>query len=172
MSWRKNRYNKRSAKKFGWHPSWFGDNLIEFDNNLISCIVAFQHEHDLEPDGLVGPVTFRRLLSERDLQDLEDSKNYILINGAKKEINWDVKINLIKPGCYRKKNPGQRDVNMIVTHWDATTSADRCKRVLEARNISTHFCIDNDGVIHQFLDTKDIAWHAGSGNNSDTMLIT
>ncbi len=169
MSWRKNRYNKRSAKKFGWHPSWFGDNLIEFDNNLISCIVAFQHEHDLKPDGLVGPVTFRRLLSERDLQDLEDSKNYILINGAKKEINWDVKINLIKPGCYRKKNPGQRDVNMIVTHWDATTSADRCKRVLEARNISTHFCIDNDGVIHQFLDTKDIAWHAGSGNNSDTI---
>jgi N-acetyl-anhydromuramyl-L-alanine amidase AmpD len=53
---------------------------------------------------------------------------------------------------------------MIVTHWDATTSAEKCKRVLQARNISTHFCIDNDGVIHQYVDTNNIAWHAGGVN--------
>ena len=54
---------------------------------------------------------------------------------------------------------------MIVTHWDATTSADKCRRVLQARKISSHFCIDNDGVIHQFVDTNHIAWHAGGVNS-------
>ncbi len=53
---------------------------------------------------------------------------------------------------------------MIVTHWDATTSAEKCKRVLQARKISTHFCIDNDGVIHQYVDTNNIAYHAGRVN--------
>ena len=54
---------------------------------------------------------------------------------------------------------------MIVTHWDVCTSAEKCKRVLEARGISTHFCIDNDGIIYQYLDTNDVGWHAGKVNN-------
>ena len=53
---------------------------------------------------------------------------------------------------------------MLVTHWDATTSAEKCKRVLQARKISTHFCIDNDGVIYQYVDTNNVAWHAGKVN--------
>ena len=54
---------------------------------------------------------------------------------------------------------------MIVTHWDACTSAAKCKRVLQARSISTHFCIDNDGIIYQYVDTNNPAWHAGGVNN-------
>ena len=63
-----------------------------------------------------------------------------------------------------RKSRGARKPIMIVTHWDACTSAASCKRVLEARNISTHFCIDNDGIIYQYLDTNDIGWHAGGVN--------
>ena len=73
-----------------------------------------------------------------------------------------MKIDLIKPGAYKKCKLNSRAPTMIVTHWDATTSASKCKRVLEARNISTHFCIDNDGVIYQYLDPNDIGWHAGN----------
>ena len=50
---------------------------------------------------------------------------------------------------------------MIVTHWDVCLSAESCKRILEKRGISTHFCIDNDGTIIQFADCNNIAWHAG-----------
>ena len=163
MSWFKKTYNKRSAKKFGWHPSWFQANLKDFNNELIDEIIKFQVVHDLKPDGLVGPVTFRRLLSYRELSQQEESENFILINGDHVPIDWDVKIDLIKTNCY-KKHRGHRIPNMIVTHWDACTSASSCKRVLEARNISTHFCIDNDGVIHQYLDTNHIGWHAGGVN--------
>jgi len=118
-------------------------------------------DHDLKADGMVGPVTFRRLLSTRDLKE---SENYILINGSRAKIDWDVKIDLMPSSCYRKWR-GERKPKMVVTHWDATTSAEKCKRVLQARNISTHFCIDNDGVIYQYVDTNNAAWHAGGVNN-------
>ena len=161
MSWLLIRYNKRSSKKYGWHPSWFNKNLNKINSRLIESVKHFQMLHDLDVDGKVGPNTFRRVLAKRDLQE---SDNYILINGRQVDIEWDVKQDLMPSNCYRtwrrKRNP-----NMIVTHWDATTSAEKCKRVLQARKISTHFCIDNDGVIHQYVDTNNVAWHARGVNN-------
>jgi len=165
MNWFKIHYNKKSAKKHGWHPSWFVPYLTDFNNELIDKIINFQTEHDLESDGLVGPMTFRRILSDREIQlEYKKSKNHILINGYRIPIDWDVKIDFIRPGAFRKHR-GTRKPNMIVTHWDVCTSAEKCKRVLEARGISTHFCIDNDGIIYQYLDTNDVGWHAGKVNN-------
>ena len=158
MSWLVNRYNKKSSKKYGWHPNWFGDHYTEIDSELIKKIKTFQEEHDLDVDGKVGPVTFRRLLSTRDLK--EEHENYILIDGVQHPIDCKVKIDLMPDNCYRKYK-SMRKPTMIVTHWDATTSAERCKRVLQARGISTHFCIDNDGTIFQFVDTNHKAFHAG-----------
>jgi len=160
MNWRINRYNKKSAKKYGWHPSWFNDHLSEFNSVLIDSVKWFQTMRDLKADGMVGPVTFRRLLSERDLKK---PKNYILVNDHYVEIDWDVKIDLFPTNCYRTWRR-ERKPKMIVTHWDATTSADKCRRVLQARGISTHFCIDNDGIIYQYVDTNHVAWHAGGVN--------
>ena len=165
MNWFKKRYNKSSAKKYGWHPSWLAPYLSEFDEELLDEVIKFQVEHDLKPDGLVGAMTFRRLLANRELVcEEEDTENFLLINGQRVSIDWDTKIDLIKPGAFRKSR-GTRKPIMLVTHWDACTSAASCKRVLEARNISTHFCIDNDGVIYQYLDTNDIGWHAGGVNS-------
>jgi len=161
MSWRINRYNKRSAKKYGWHPSWFDKNLTDLNSELIDCIKMFQVFHGLGTDGMVGPATFRRILSTRDL---EKPENYVLIDGRRVEIDWDVKVDLMPKNCFRTWR-GKRDPKMVVTHWDATTSAEKCKRVLQARNISTHFCIDNDGIIYQYVDTNNAAWHAGGVNN-------
>ena len=162
MSWRANRYNKKSSKKYGWHPRWFGAHLINFDSELINYVKWFQMEHDLVADGKVGPITFRRLLS---VKDLEEPKNYILADGYHIEIDWDVKIDLMPKNCFKTwRWKKKREPNMIVTHWDATTSAEKCKRILQARKISTHFCIDNDGVIYQYVDTNNIAWHAGGVN--------
>ena len=161
MNWLLISYNKRSAKKYGWHPSWFDDHLTKFDSKLIDCIKCFQIECDLSVDGKVGATTFRRLLSERDLKE---TKNYILVDDQCVAIDWDVKIDLMPTNCFKTWKQ-ERYPNMIVTHWDATTSAEKCKRVLQARKISTHFCIDNDGVIHQYVDTNNVAWHARGVNN-------
>ncbi len=160
MNWLIINYNKRSSKRYGWHPSWFDDNLTKFNDQLIESIKCFQIQHDLIVDGKVGSATFRRVLAERDLKDTE---NFILIDDQCVAIDWDIKIDLMPSNCY-KKSKKERSPNMIVTHWDATTSAEKCKRVLQARKISTHFCIDNDGVIYQYVDTNNIAWHAGGVN--------
>jgi hypothetical protein len=161
MSWRINNYNKKSSKKFGWHPSWLDAHLTKFDSELIDVVKWFQVKHDLKADGMVGPTTFRRLLTARDS---EEPENYILINGQHVKIDWDVKIDLMPENCFRTWKK-KRKPNMIVTHWDVCTSAEKCKRVLQARGISTHFCIDNDGIIYQYVDTNNPAWHAGAVNN-------
>ena len=39
-----------------------------------------------------------------------------------------------------------------------------CAEVLARRNVSVHFCIDNDGTIIQLHDLNDSCWHAGNRN--------
>ena len=153
------KYNRRSSKKLGWEPEWFGcDNI---DEDLINKVKEFQQEFDLDVDGYVGPATHRRLLLERE--DDDDAAG-LLINGKIVSIDWDkVKIDLIKPGCYSKQKR-KRIPRMIVTHFDVCSSGPACKRVLENRGISSHFVIDNDGTIIQMVDTNHTAWHAGSVN--------
>jgi hypothetical protein len=166
MGWLINRYNKRSATKFGWDPSWLG--AEKYDSLLERKVKEFQKAHALKADGMVGTNTFRRLQLHHESQlDFHKDFSNILVNGRLVPIAWPkVKRDLLPSKCYktyrRKRSPG-----VVVTHWDVCTSADSCRRVLEKRNISTHFVIDNDGTIVQLVDVNNIAWHAkGSNNNS------
>jgi len=166
MSWYKRNYNKRSAKKHGWDPSWFGASA--FDNDLIEKIRNFQATNNLDIDGLCGAMTYRRVYTSRQMLQIPNEEivcsgdtNFIICDGHKKRINWDkVKTSWIKKGCYSLQKKF-RHPTMVVTHWDAALSAASCKRILEKRKISTHFVIDNDGTIVQLVDTNHIAWHAG-----------
>jgi len=165
MIWLKIRYNKRSSKKLGWDPSWLGEDA--FDNNLIDSIIQFQINHDLKPDGLVGTNTYRRLCLKNELSQSSslEGPNNITVNGKPESIAWHkVKEDFLPSSCYRKSRK-ERKPYFIVTHWDVCTSAASCKRVLEKRNISTHFVIDNDGTIVQLVDPNNIAWHAKGANN-------
>ena len=169
MGWRHNLYNKRSAKKYNGDPSWFESD--DFDDNLVEKIKDFQMRHDLDQDGFCGPMTYRRILSERealgeDLQD--DGKKYIICAGDKIPIEWDkvsniydVKNYALPKGCYRRWKPNKRNIKMIITHFDVCLSAASCKRVLQKKGISSHFVIDNDGTICQMVDPQHEGWHAG-----------
>lgn len=159
-------FNKRTAKKFGWSPSWFG--AFKFDSYLISRVLEFQREHDLKEDGLVGEQTYRRAFTTREA--FLGSQGSILCDGEMVPIEWDkVKIDLVKPGCFKEVS-STRSPTMIVTHWDVCLSAESCKRVLEKRGISTHFVIDNDGTIVQLADCNDITWHAGIRKVNNTSI--
>jgi len=162
--WRKIRYNKKSSKELGWFPSWLGED--GFDSNLIDSIIQFQINHDLKPDGLIGTNTYRRLQLKFEMQqDSLEGPNDIVINGKLKPIAWHkVKRDLLPSKCYRTSRKCRKP-RVIVTHWDVCTSAESCKRVLEKRNISTHFVIDNDGTIVQLVDPNNVAWHARGANN-------
>jgi len=172
-------YNKSSSDSLGWHPSWFG--CEEFDNILIKAVQKWQKAHQLTADGLVGPMTYRRIWTEREseISDWMDSlplrKHYkegnkaIVHNGHLLPIEWD-KVILWDEGMGLKANSGcftnyggraDRKPTFFVNHWDVCLSAASCATILNKRGISVHFLIDNDGTIFQTLDTQHKAWHAG-----------
>ncbi len=159
MGWKTNRYNKKSSKKFGWLPSWFGGS--KFDDDLAFRVKRFQSDHELEVDGLVGPNTFRRLSTQREADREVTFEGAIICNGAEIPIQWkNIRHDFLPSKCY-KKYRRSRTPSLIITHWDVCLSADSCRRVLEKRGISSHFVIDNDGTIVQLADTNDACWHAG-----------
>ena len=59
----KNFYNESSAKNLGWEPSWFGEKY--FDDKLVRAIKKWQKARGIASDGLCGPMTYRRLWTER-----------------------------------------------------------------------------------------------------------
>lgn len=156
-------YNTKSASKHGWSPIWFG--VGDYNEELIEKIIEFQEKHDLEADGLCGPMTYARALTAREANV---DTNYIICNGESVWIDWHKTVNMyhrdgkeIPSDCYSTSSE-IRTPTMIVTHWDAALSADSCYRILKKRGISSHFVIDNDGTIYQLVDTQHKGWHAGN----------
>ena len=168
-------YNESSSLKLGWDPAWFGaDN---FDEDLVNKVKKWQKAHKVTADGLVGPMTYRRIWTERqaEISDykppqkpfLEGKTNFVVHNGKFVPIDWPKVVLwdepgglMITPGKYYD-NSGDEDrrPSMFVNHWDVCLSAESCANVLNKRGISVHFCLDNDGTIYQLLDTQHGAWH-------------
>lgn len=171
-------YNEASAKKLGWAPSWFGEKY--FDDKLVRAIKKWQKAHSIAADGLCGPMTFRRLWTERQAE-IDDHKpadchysNYIVYNGEFHPIEWDKFVLWSEKGGLESK-PGhyydysgrpKRKIRYFVNHWDVCLSSTSCQNVLDKRGISVHFLIDNDGTIYQTLDMQHAAWHAGSARTN------
>lgn len=173
----KNFYNEASAKKLGWEPSWFGEKY--FDDKLTRAIKKWQRTRGIAADGLCGPMTFRRLWTERQERKVvgdfcvDGDKNYsnsIVYNGEffpiewQKFVLWSDKGGMAaRPGhFYDYSTRPKRKIRYFVNHWDVCLSSKSCQNILDKRGISVHFLIDNDGTIYQTLDLQHAAWHAGS----------
>jgi len=171
-------YNQSSANQLGWEPSWFGAKY--FDDKLIREIKKWQKARGLISDGLCGPMTFRRLWTERqkDIQKSEDQdkhySNYIVYNDKNFPIEWDKVVLWTAKGGIKATNGSyydytgrpERKIRYFVNHWDVCLSSAACAQVLDKRGISVHFMIDNDGTIYQTLDMQHAAFHAGSSRSN------
>ena len=167
-------YNQASASKLGWDPTWFGERF--FDDKLVRAIKKWQRCRGLSADGLCGPMTFRRIWTERQATihehkpEHQNYSNYIVYNGDYFPIEWE-KVILWSEEDGLKANEGtyydytgrpKRTIRYFVNHWDVCLSSHSCAKVLNKRGISVHFMIDNDGTIYQSVDMQHGAWHAGS----------
>ena len=169
-------YNQASAEKLGWEPSWWGCEYI--DEELFEAVEVWQEENDLTADGLVGPMTYRRVWTEREatISDHEPTRptdascpgdKYIVHNGKflpiewDKVVLWDEEDGLKIEGGHYKWKAEDRKPDQFVNHWDVCLSAESCARVVNKKGIGIHFCIDNDGTIYQTMDTQKGAWHCG-----------
>ena len=171
-------YNEASAKKLGWEPSWFGEKY--FDDKLVRSIKKWQRERGLSADGLCGPMTFRRLWTERQAE-IDEHKpqecgysNYIVYNGHFHPIEWDKFVLWSEKGgietprgnYYDYSCRPKRSIRYFVNHWDVCLNSRSCQSVLNKRGASVHFLIDYDGTIYQTLDLQHAAWHAGSARTN------
>ena len=170
----KNFYNKASAAKLGWEPSWFGERY--FDEKLVRAIKKWQKENNLTADGMCGPGTYRRVWTERQT-NIDDYKptnpnysNYIVYNGNFVPIEWE-KVILWSESDGLAAQPGhyydysgrpKRNIRLFVNHWDVCLNSKSCNDILNRSGISVQFLIDNDGTIYQTMDMQHGAWHAGS----------
>jgi hypothetical protein len=166
-------YNEASAEKLGWTPDWFG--CKGHDEDLVKAIRKWQKERGITADGMCGPSTYRRVYNER-LSNIDDyepfvakekDKNFIVHQGNFLPINWKKVVLWSEEGglkIHKGYTPyfKKRKINMFVNHWDVCLDSTTCAKVLNKRNISVHFCIDNDGTIYQLLDMNHAAWHASS----------
>ncbi len=168
-------YNEASAAKLGWEPEWFG--VSTFDDRLTKAVRAWQRKNGLKADGLVGPMTHRRIWTERESEisnyikkcPPKKDQSFIIHNGKPYAIDWP-KVVLWDESGGLKASKGSytsfaghadRKPTMFVNHWDVCLSSESCQKVLSKRGISVHYMIDNDGTIYQALDTQHSAWHAG-----------
>ena len=173
-------YNQASEKKLGWEPYWFG--ASQNDEDCVDAIAAWQTENGITADGMCGPSTYRRIWTdrERDISsnvihhigphngDHPDASRLIVHNGNFYPIDWNVVL-WDNPSAlaanygtfYDYSGKEDRKPTFFVNHWDVCLSSKSCSKILDKRGISVHFCIDNDGTIHQLLDTQHAAWHAG-----------
>ncbi|NJN99831.1 MAG: peptidoglycan-binding protein [Anaerolineales bacterium] len=143
-----------SAKQNGWAPGWFGQS--QFDDGLINQIKRFQRQYFIEENGIVGPLTFRRLITERESLGIMPFKQIsykgsgynpaIIKSGKRLAINWDKVINFednpswaAPAKSYRPWTSGQRKNDLFVVHWDAALSSRSCLNILQKRNLSVHF---------------------------------
>ena len=170
----KNFYNKASAAKLGWAPSWFGEKY--FDEKLVRAIKKWQKANSLTADGMCGASTYRRVWTERQ-SNIDDYKptnpnysNYIVYNGNFVPIGWDKVLlwsesdglSAVSGNYYDYSGRPKRNVRLFVNHWDVCLNSRSCNDVLNKNGISVHFLIDNDGTIYQTMDMQHGAWHAGS----------
>lgn len=170
----KNFYNKASAAKLGWEPSWFGEKY--FDDKLVRAIKKWQKANSITADGLCGPGTYRRVWTERQ-SNIDDYKptnpnysNYLVYNGNFVPIDWGKVIlwsesdglSAIPGNYYDYSGRPKRNIRLFVNHWDVCLSSRSCNDVLNKNGISVQFLIDNDGTIYQTMDMQHGAWHAGN----------
>ena len=172
-------YNEASASKLGWEPSWFlpGHNL--FDRKLQNVIRAFQREYKLAADGMCGPGTYRRLVAKMEAEHPfvgppwnPNDSDVLWYNDQPIKIDWPAdKVHTFKdtgfPYAVSKgltPYSNKRTIKSFVNHWDVCLNSTSCAKVLKQRNVSVHFCIDNDGTIIQLHDINDACWHAGNRN--------
>ena len=171
------KYNRDSIIKYKWAPTWFGGESL--DEELVDLICEFQEDLGLTPDGMVGPSTYRRVLT--DFQSRSENfsgeksrkrriETSLIYNGNHYKIFWPkVRLYTEQKGLrmegqnyYDYQNKPDRGPIQFVNHWDAALSSKSCVKIINRRRLSMHFCIDNDGTIYQMMDMQDAAWQAGN----------
>jgi hypothetical protein len=165
-------FNKRSMRKYDWGRGDIGLPEGASWEAVTERVKRIQRGWNadggdrLKVDGKIGRVSIRRLNADKALVE-DDSKGKLLIGGSIVPVDFNAV--MVSPNSeysligHHDYKPRTHMPSQVIWHWDATTSAKTCHRILSKRGVSSHGCIDNDGTFYQFLDLENTsAWHAGN----------
>ena len=163
--------------------------LLEIIQAIISLLAGKKKERLTQPNveykelgidkegeemGITAPLSDEDLEHAREQFAIDNEpESHIVCNGHDVPIGWDNTVTWTTPGALMCKSDqyktikGNRaqSIDKIVVHWDGCLSSKQCAKVLQDRGLSAHFCIDNDGTIHQLMDTNHVGWHARGVNS-------
>lgn len=121
-----------------------------------AAVIKAQRDHNLKADGLVGDMTWAALAAQVPTRD-----------------HSGLTLKAMSPAF----DDGNRSIrhtppSIIVVHHSETKSADDTLRILRARGFSTHYEVDRDGVVREYLNPAQfVAWHCGGGVNARSIGI-
>ena len=157
------RYNARAMRLYALdgYPQWTG---LEDPVHKITRIRRLQAELRVKSDGMIGPRTTRAIGIEDYKRIMDGGAQGAIILGAKaypvhRRVRQFVDRNLRDDltGISRRVRAHQ-----LVLHHSATYDNDSTYRVLLRKGISTHFAIQWDGALDQYLDpVTTYAFHVG-----------
>lgn len=134
-------------------------------------VAAFQKEHALTVDGILGPKTQAALQGSVFIPPAGE----FLIAAGKRipvpfpVVTWEEPGGLSfygRGGFSKRRDPSGEGIDLFVLHWDGCTSAQQCFHVLLERRLSVHLMLDGDGTVYQALDLAEArAWHGSETND-------
>lgn len=65
----------------------------------------------------------------------------------------------------KSSSRAKEEVNRIILHHTATTSAEETFDVLKQRGLSVHYMIDKNGIVYYMVDEERMAYHAAGKND-------
>lgn len=147
----------------------------EFGMNTHEAVIAFQKEHNLVADGIVGPVTWGALLAKEDtsLENDSEIEQYMMKEGnwVKDDNGKSVWIPNYYKGPVHKKwfflhhTAGWESPYTTTDYWANKPNTVATEYVLGGQNISKGNT-GHDGKLIQVMPTSSYAWHLTIGNNS------
>ena len=147
----------------GGFPVWTGIPCGEMPTETM--IRRAQTIAGVKSDGMCGPATVAAI-ARYDKECIVGPKVPGIVVGAKWIPLPGFKVKTYLDDFTLAETTSQvRDIKptLAVLHYDVTFSAESTHRVLKARGLSTHFCIDGDGTIIQHHDPASRRCsHAGS----------
>lgn len=114
-------------------------------------VINYQYDHNLTPDGVVGPKTWDSLNGKTPALSSKAVFNYVVYDALKVHVS----------------KSANRPIKYIVIHYTGsgnsrTGRATSTKKTFESRSASADFCIDDTTIVQFTPDIRNYyCWHCG-----------
>ena len=141
----------------------------EGDFGFAEAVAAYQANHALNCDGVVGALTSAALRVVA--APVPKGQPILIVDGKPspapdcRVVTWQDPngLGFVNLKVWRPRGPVP--IDLLVLHFDGCRSSRQCYDVLVERGLSAHLMLDRDGTIYQALDLQTAcAFHAGDAN--------